>query len=236
MTILALLSFGSPMFINAALPCGTSGAGVLNVGIIPDELPWSSWDPSSPNTAIGFDPLLIEAAAKLLGYDTVNFIGYGNEGLARTALIAGLIDVFAFSAATLSTTPPLAFNGVVTDVTGFYSLARVNGWEVALGCCDLALNLELAVTTLVQNGTYARILQELRFNGQTNGAILGLPYPVGVLVEPFPFAGSEAGSIISSCTPLGPISLPKTNCISAYLQANCTPVTTFTGATGRIEG
>lgn len=232
--ILALLSIGSPLFIKAALPCGSSGAGVLNVGIVPGNLPWGTFDPSSPTTAVGFDPFLIEAAAQLLGYDTVNFIGFGDAALAQAALNAGTIDVFADSSITLSTTAPLAFNGVVTDVSGFYSLARVNGWETALGCCDLALNLELAVTELVQNGTYAKILQELRNNGQTGGAKLGVPYPTGVLVEPFPFAGSEVGSILSNCTPLGPISLPQTNCISAYLQANCTPTTTYTGATGPI--
>ena len=33
--ILALLSIGSPLFIKAALPCGSSVACVLNVGIVP---------------------------------------------------------------------------------------------------------------------------------------------------------------------------------------------------------
>ena len=78
-TLSLLLCVISSLPINAFLPCGNSSAGVLNVGILPVNLPWSDIDASG--NAIGFDPLLAEAVAKILGYDTVNFIGYANDGL-----------------------------------------------------------------------------------------------------------------------------------------------------------
>ncbi len=224
-----------PVFSDAFLPCGTSAPGVLNVGVLPNSLPWSDWDPIT-NTAIGFDPLLITAAAKLIGYDTVNFIGYGTAPDALADLSAGVIDVFAFSVTPLDT-PPTSFIGVVTDISAL-SLGEVNGWQLNLGCCQLALQLEAALSILVENGTYAKILQLVRLNGWSNGQTLGIPVTAsGVLQQPFEFASSESGTIPTDCAQFGPnfnVDLPQTNCVSAYLLANCTPTTTFTGATGLI--
>lgn len=231
----------SPLLSNASVPCGTSAPGVLNVGILPDNLPWSDWD-SVTDMAIGFDPLLITQAAKLLGYDTVNFIGFGSVVAGITALNAGEIDVFADSSLILPASAPYSTIGVVTDISDL-SLpgGEPLGWKFNLACCHLALLLEAAVTQLVENGTYARILQDLRLNDLTNGLVLGIPRvvsPSGILQEPFDFASSELGTIPATCNASGSlsvgVSLPQTNCISAYLQTVCTPSTPFTGATGII--
>jgi len=243
---LAILMLVSP-FVNTAafVPCGNSGAGVLNVGFLPGNLPYSDWN-ASTNSAEGFDPLLIQAAAKLLGYGTVNFIGYASNALALSALSAGTIDVYVNSGRALSV-PPTTFIGVVTDIS-FIAEGIVRGWALNPSCCALALQLEAAVTQLVENGTYAEILQTLRLNNLTNGELLGLPNyslfvtsptglgATGVLLEPFDYASSEVGTIPSTCSVAGPVSLPQTNCISAYLQSQCTGVTTFTGATGQHQG
>lgn len=225
----------SPIFANAFLPCGTSAPGVLNVGFLPDSLPWSDWDPIT-NNAIGFDPLLITAAAKLIGYDTINFIGYGSAPAALSDLENGEIDVFAFSITPLDIAPPYSFIGVVTDISSLSITNTPLGWQLNLGCCELALQLEAAITRLVENGTYAKLLQLVRLNNWTNGEVLGIPGSQGgVLQEPFEFASSEIGTIPTQCAQSGPnfnVDLPETNCISAYLQANCSPLTTFTGATG----
>ena len=63
----------------AAVPCGNSGAGVLNVGFLPVICHVVV---GILSMRIGFDPFLIQAVAKMLGYDPVNFIGYGNAVLA----------------------------------------------------------------------------------------------------------------------------------------------------------
>lgn len=240
---LAALMLVSPFAKAALVPCGNSGSGVLNVGFLPGNLPFSGWD-SVTNSAVGFDPLLVTAVAELLGYDTVNFIGYASNPAALAALNAGTIDVYVNSGRALSV-PPTTFIGVVTDIS---SIAEgiVRGWAVNLSCCILALQFEAAITQLVANGTYAEILQTLRLNNLTGGDLLGFPDysafvtsptglgATGVLLEPFAFAGSEVGTIPSACSTVGPISLPQTNCISAYLQSTCTPTNTFTGATGQI--
>jgi hypothetical protein len=179
-----------------------------------------------------------------MGYDSVNFVGFGTDGDGLDALAAGLIDVYANSSSddSLATSAPYGTIGVVTDISQLSVAGGVpTGWQVNLGCCQLALQLEAAVTELVNNGTYAKILQLVRLNGLVGPAalILGLPLvvsPSGVLQEPFDFASSELGTIPTTCAQFGPsfaVDLPATNCISAYLQANCTPATTFTGATGR---
>lgn len=229
----------SPFVSTAFLPCGGSVPGVLNVGILPDNLPFSDWDPIT-NTAVGFDPLLITAAAKLLGYETVNFIGYGSDADALAALNSGEIDVYANSDDSLDTSEPFATIGVVTDISALSISNQPNGWQVNLGCCGLALSLEAAITQLVDNGTYAKILQLVRLNGLVPpGDVLGIPADQGgVLLEPFPFASSEIGTIPLACVQSGPnfaMTVPATNCISAFLQANCTPLTTFTGATGQAS-
>lgn len=226
----------SPLVAGAFLPCGTTAPGVLNVGFLPQNLPYSDWDVNT-NSAVGFDPLLIVAAAKLIGYETVNFIGYGTDGDGLDALAAGEIDVYANSELSLSTSAPYATIGVVTDISNLSVTDEPTGWQLNLGCCELALQLEAAVTHLVENGTYAKILQLVRLDGLTGGDTLGIPAAQdGVLQEPFEFASSEIGTIPTTCAQFGPnfaVDLPVTNCISAYLQANCTPSTTFTGATGR---
>ncbi len=231
--MLSLSLFGLvSQIIHAAVPCGTSGSGVLNVGFLPGNLPYSDYD-SITNSAIGFDPLLITAVAKLLGYDTVNFIGYGSNALGEAALSSGAIDVYANSALVLAH-PPTTFIGLVTDISDI-TAGVVKGWLVNLGCCTLALKIEAAISQLVQNGAYAQILQYLRLNGLTGGDTLGLPLSAaGVLQEPFPFVSSEVGTIPSACSAAAPVSLPTTNCIGAYLQSICTPGTSFTGATAPI--
>lgn len=224
----------SPILATGFLPCGASAPGVLNVGFLPDTLPYSGYD-AGTNSAVGFDPLLISAAAQLIGYDTVNFIGYASASDALDALADGSIDVFADSAAALDTAAPYVTIGIVTDISHI-ALGVPYGWQLNLACCGLALQLEAAITELVDNGTYAKILQLVRLEGLSTGFVLGVPASAsGILQEPFPYASSEVGTIPTTCAQFGPnfsVTLPATNCISAYLQANCTPATTFTGATG----
>lgn len=218
----------SPLVSDAFLPCGSTAPGVLNVGILPGNLPYSDWD-ASTNSAVGFDPLFITAVAKFLGYQTINFIGYGSNGDGLDALANGEIDVYANSGLLLNTAVPFDTIGVVTDVSQLIDGAAF-GWQLNLGCCGLALGLEAAVTYAVEQGVYANVLQQLRADGLTNGFDLGVP--TGVLVEPFPFASSEIGTIPPVCSPSDYV-LPATNCISAYLQAHCSPLNTFTGATSQ---
>ena len=217
--------------MKAAVSCGTAIPGVLRVGILPDNLPFSA---VSSGVAVGFDPLLVTAVAQLLGYDSVQFTGFASSSLALTALTAGTIDVYANSGRTLAI-PPTTYIGVVTDISAL-DFGDVSGWAVTLGCCSLALSIEAAITQLVENGTYAQILQTLRLNNLTAGDLLGFPVSAtGVLLQPFPFASRETGTIPSTCTVVGPISLPAKNCISAFLQLSCSgATTTFTGATGLI--
>lgn len=231
----ALLGAAFPA-ANAAVPCGTSSAGVLNVGILPANLPYSA---IVGGVAEGFDPLLITQVAKLLGYSTVNFIGFGSSLAALAALTAGTIDIYANSALTLPV-PPTGLIGIVTDLSRLYASGTAAGWLLNSACCSLAERLDAAITQLVATGVYAQILQAIRLAGETNGFTLGVPVATGItgaLLEPFPFASNEIGTIPAACAPVGPsflTTLPRTNCIGAYLQANCTPGTTFTGATGLI--
>jgi hypothetical protein len=229
---LGLIGIFCPL-VQAALPCGTSSAGVLNVGILPGNLPYSA---IVSGQAVGFDPLLVMQVAKSLGFSKVNFIGFPNAIAAEAALLAGTIDIYANSA-TILTVPPTTFIGIVTDISRLYSPgAIVTGWLLGPSCCALAEQIDAAITQLVNTGVYAQILQSIRLNGQTNGFTLGVPTP-GILLEPFPFASSEIGTIPALCAPAGPnftVTLPQTNCIAAFLQANCAPTTTFTGATGQI--
>lgn len=220
----------SPLLADAFLPCGTTAPGVLNVGILPDNLPFSDLD-SVTNSAIGFDPLFITAVAKLLGYETINFIGYGSNADGLDALASGEIDVYANSNLLLTTTAPFNTIGVVTDITDLID-GEAFGWQLNPGCCGLALALDAAVTYAVENGTYGNVLQQLRADGLTNGATLGVP--LNLLLAPFPFASTEIGTIPPICGPADPAALPATNCISAYLQAHCAPANTFTGATAQI--
>lgn len=224
---------------HASVPCGVSGAGVLNVGILPQNLPWSD---IVAGQAVGFDPLLISQVAKLLGYSTVNFIGYASNADALVALGNGEIDIYANSNDPL-VVPPVDTIGIVTDISQLENTGgpEVLGWQVNLGCCAFAQQLDAAITKLVQIGVYAQILQAVRLAGLTNGYTLGFPGTVtgvtGVLLEPFPFASNELGAIPAICSPVGPnflVTLPQTNCIGAYLQANCSPGVTFTGATGQL--
>lgn len=227
LTIIASLSMIPS--IKSFLPCGNTIPGVLRVGILPGNLPWSDID--AFGNAIGFDPLLAQAVAKILGYETVQFIGFPDDATGLAALSVGTIDIYANSADGL-TVPPATTIGVVTDISGL-SLGIANGWQLNLGCCGLARQIELAINQIVANGQYAQILQLLRLNNLLNGTILGVPQPNGVLVEPFPFASSEVGTIPTTCLTAGPISLPQLNCISAFLQNGCVVSTTFTGATGQ---
>ena len=227
---LALVSAICPV-ANASVPCGTSSAGVLNVGILPGNLPYSD---IVGGQAVGFDPLLVVQVAKLLGYNTVNFIGFPNTGAALAALAAGTIDIYANSSIFL-TTPPTNFIGIVTDISELYAADEVNGWLVNPSCCALAALIEVALNQVIENGQYAQILQQIRLTGFTGP--LGQPYtgnnPVPILFQPFPFASSEVGTIPALCASGDPVVLPQTNCLAAYLQANCTPTATFTGATGQ---
>lgn len=225
-----------------AVPCGTAtgSAGlVLNVGILPGNLPYSDIVAGQP---VGFDVLLVIRVAKLLGYDTVNFIGYASGAVAEAALIAGDIDIYANSAE-FPEIPPTNFIGIVTDISELYRANEVNGWILNTTCCDLAEQIQAAINQVVASGGYAQILQQLRLANQTAGMVLGQPYtgnqPVPVLFQPFPFASDEIGTIPAICSPTGPnfvVNLPRTNCISAFLQSNCLLTITFTGATGQSLG
>ncbi len=215
--------------INSFLPCGNTIPGVLRVGILPGNLPFSALD--AFGNAIGFDPLLAQAVAQILGYQTVQFTGFASTADAEAALNAGTIDIYADSGNSL----PLALSpyiGVITDISQLFATNTARGWELSLGCCGLARNVELAINQIVNSGRYAQILQLLRLNNLTSGETLGVPAP-GVLLEPFPFASSEAGTIPATCLSAGPVSLPQLNCISAFLQDSCTISTSFTGATGQ---
>lgn len=215
--------------IKSFLPCGNTIPGVLRVGILPGNLPFSDVD--SFGNAIGFDPLLAQAVAQLLGYQTVQFTGFATTAAAEAALDAGTIDIYADSSNSLplSASP---YIGVITDISQLFATNTARGWELSLGCCGLARSIELAINELVNNGRYAQILQLLRLNNLTGGETLGVPAP-GVLLEPFPFASSEAGTIPTTCISAGPVSLPQLNCISAFLQNGCVISSTFTGATGQ---
>lgn len=228
--LLALIAALSIMpLMHSFLPCGDTVPGVLRVGIVPENLPWSDID--SFGNAIGFDPELVQAVAGLLGYETVQFVGFADAFDAQAALTAGTINIYANSGQLLSI-PPVNFIGIVTDISGIAS-GSLNGWIFNTACCRLARQVELAINQLVANGRYAQILQILRLNNLTNGLNLGLPTSAtGVLQEPFPFASSEAGTIPTTCITAGPVSLPELNCISAFLQNGCSISTTFTGATG----
>lgn len=229
LTLIASISL-MPGIVKSFLPCGTTIPGVLRVGILPGNLPFSDID--AFGNAIGFDPLLAQAVAQLLGYETVQFIGFGSTAAAEAALDTGTIDIYADSSNSL----PLALSpyiGVITDISQIYATNTARGWELSLGCCGLARRIELALNEIVNNGRYAEILQLLRLNNLTNGELLGVPSPSGVLFEPIPFASSEAGTIPTTCISAGPVSLPQTNCISAFLQAGCAISTTFTGVTGQ---
>lgn len=231
--IVSLLLIGCAQTVDAAVSCGASAPGVLNVGILPDNLPYSD---IVAGDAVGFDPLLAVAVAKLLGYDTVNFIGFGGYAAAEAALLAGTIDIYANSA-TYLVVPPTLFIGIVTDISELYDANEINGWLLNPGCCALAEQLQAAINQVVATGGYARILQQLRLDGLTAGVTLGQPYTGDFLTElfqPFPFASDELGTIPAVCDPSGPVLLPQPNCIAAYLQSVCSPVTTFTGATGLI--
>jgi hypothetical protein len=228
LTLIAWVSL-MPCVVKSFLPCGTTIPGVLRVGILPGNLPFSDID--AFGNAIGFDPLLAQAVAQLLGYETVQFIGFGSTAAAEAALDTGTIDIYADSSNSL----PLALSpyiGVITDISQLYATNTARGWELSLGCCGLARRIELALNEIVNNGRYAEILQLLRLNNLTDGFTLGVPAP-GVLLEPFPFASSEAGTIPTTCISAGPVSLPQTNCISAFLQAGCSISITFTGVTGQ---
>ena len=231
LTLIASISL-MPSFVQSSIACGAAIPGVLRVGVLPGNLPWSDVD--GFGDAIGFDPLLAEAIAQLLGYESIQFTGFATAGAAQAALTAGTIDVYANSAQDL-TVPPTDFIGIITDISGFYDSGAINGWQLNLACCGLARSIELALNQIVDNGRYAQILQTLRLNNLTSGLLLGFPSPSGVLLEPIPFASSEAGTIPTTCLTAGPISLPLTNCISAFLQNSCAITATFTGVTGAIE-
>lgn len=239
-----VLCLVSPALIDAAVPCGTAtgtAGRVLNVGILPGNLPYSD---VVLGQAIGFDPLLVKQVAKLLGYNTVNFIGFGNTLLALGALAAGTIDIYANSNLNLPT-PATSIIGIVTDISHLYlstgPVAR--GWVLNVNCCTLGEQIDAAITKLVDTGVYAQLLQAVRLAGEAAGLSLGVPFTTGAvsgtgtLLEPFPFASNEIGTIPDFCAPAGAnlvVSLPTINCISGFLQSTCSSSTTFTGATGQI--
>ena len=231
---------------HASVPCGTSSAGVLNVGLLPGIVGAPYYSTITAGVATGFDPALAIQVAKLLGYSTVNFIGYPNIAAAVSALNAGTIDIIAASNEAISSLQA-GYLGIVTDLSRLFSNGLAYGWILSDTCCALAESIDAAITQLVDTGVYAQILQSVRLEGLVPaGVSLGYPNNTGIvppvtgrLLEPFPFASNELGTIPAACAPVGPnflVTLPQTNCIGAYLQANCAPPTTFTGATGQREG
>ena len=109
--------------------------------------------------------------AKLLGYSSVNFIGYGNSSLALAALTSGAIDIYANSNLTLAV-PPTSSIGIVTDISrlNLSSGPIARGWVVNASCCALAEQIDAAITQLVDTGVYAQLLQAVRLAGQTSGS------------------------------------------------------------------
>jgi ABC-type amino acid transport substrate-binding protein len=239
--VLCLMSL---RLIDAAVPCGTASGSagfVLNVGLLPGIPGAPYYSTISGGVATGFDPALATQVGKLLGYNKINFIGYPSVPAGLAALNAGAIDILAASNLNISALP-LGFLGIVTDIARLDSNGQAFGWLLKNSCCVLAENIDAAITRLVITGVYAQILQAVRLAGLVPPGI-SLGYPVsdaggiiGRLEQPFPFASNELGTIPAICSPSGAnlvVSLPATNCISAFLQSNCTPTTTFNGATGQ---
>lgn len=224
-----------------ALPCGNSSPTTLNVGLRPGaNLPYLNI--TAGGIAQGFDPLLITEIAKLLGYTTVRFFTYNSSTGAQTALAAGTIDVFADSTQPINSAIG-GYNGVITDMSQVFSTPSANGYFFEGACCALALQFDQAITELVQNGTYANILQQVRAAGHTNGKVLGSPSNFtgasGILLEPSPYFSSEFGTIIENCVGYGPtasinIELPPLSPLAAYLNSIFIPV--ITGVATSISG
>ena len=181
----------------------------------------------------GFEPREIDIMANVARYHMKSYPKKKHQGLWVMSKADQKIVLYLSALLRLADALDRSQFGVITDISQIYATNTARGWELSLGCCGLARRIELALNEIVNNGRYAQILQLLRLNNLTNGELLGVPSPSGVLFEPIPFASSEAGTIPTTCISAGPVSLPQTNCISAFLQAGCAISTTFTGVTGQ---
>lgn len=246
MVLLTFFVSGIQWNLNGAVPCGSTG--ILNVGILSANQPYSDFDPVL-NQPFGFDVDLICAIARLLGYQ-INFVFVASLADAQGALAAGTIDVYANSATPVTALVPL--NGaVITDISQTTNPAAVDqyrGYIFEPICCSLMNQFDAAITALVENGTYADILQKQRQDPRIISTA-GLGYyatplfPIGILVEPREFNSSMAGTIPQIIgLPTGATGcraaragLPATTCLSEFVIANSSCTFTFTGPTGGIS-
>lgn len=195
--------------IDAAVPsCG--GSGVLNVGIIESNEPYSGFD-ASTGEPFGFDVDLVLAIARLVGYK-VNFVLFPAMPAALNALATNQIDLIANSFTFLDPLTLADFGAVVTDISGVTNevvgLAIYRGYLFNRTCCRLMYQFEAAINTLVTNGTYADLLQLQRQDPRQQVAIstFDLGYfsnsttPNGILVAPLSSNSSMAGTIPSNPT------------------------------------
>lgn len=231
---------------QAALPtCGSDG--LLNVGILLENLPYSAYDPFT-NAPFGFDVDLICALARSLGYN-INFEFFTSNLAGQLALLAGDIDIYANSAIDLNDTFLSSFNGLVTDMSHITSTgdaqsasaSPLRGYFFNAACCPLIRLFESALTNLVENGTYANLVQKQRQDPRQAGFLTGLgqfsftPTGPNKLVEPLEFHSTLAGTISTGCTGPRP-SLPVSTCLSQFVINNTPCSFTFTGATGGFGG
>ena len=244
----ALITGFSVSLYAATAPCGSSG--ILNVGILDDHNPYSDFDDTT-GIPYGFDVDLVCAIAKLLGY-SINFVFVPDAAFAGAGILAGSIDIFANSATDLNGTTLGFFGAVVTDISHITNAAEpqdlvtspLRGYLFNRQCCSLMYQFEAALTALVENGTYAEILQKQRQDpgqaGDTDGMgqfafslISG-----NKLVEPLPFHSSMAGTIPQGIAsgPTGvtgclnaKVGVPQTNCFTEFVLSTLPCTFTFTG-------
>lgn len=240
------LSFLFILGINlgaAPPPCGSSG--ILNVAILDGAPPYSDYDPVL-DIPYGFDVDLVMAIAKMLGY-TVNFIFVVTQP-SGPELDSGTYDLYANSAVDLDAITLLSYGGIITDIsqiTNTAGAAEYRGYLFSKNCCALMYQFEAAITALVENGTYAHLIQKQRQDPRQIGftANMGRFFSASAsnakLVEPLEFNSSLAGTIPQAIgNPTGSTgcrnartTLPSTSCLSQFVIAHSPHCFTFTGIT-----
>lgn len=227
----------------ATASCGNNGT--LNVAILDANQPYSDYDPVL-NTPYGFDVDLVMALAKILGYK-VNFIFVLAQPSAAD-LNTGVYDLYANSNTMLDILTLISYGGLITDIALITDVAgtpEYRGYLFSQSCCALMSQFEIAITSLVENGTYADLVQKQRQDPRQIGftANMGRFFsaiaPDAKLVEPLEFNSSLAGTIPQTIgNPMGATGcrsartgLPQTNCLSQFVIANTLNCFTFTGIT-----
>ena len=240
--LLGALLLGAASQMHAAVPCASSG--ILNVGVLPGNQPYSA-QIFGPGTPFGFDVDLVRAIAALLGYQ-VNFIVVADFASAAAFLLNGTIDVFANSDEALDDIELALFGGVVTDMSHITNplepqaaaTSPLRGYLFNKSCCNLMFLFESAITALVENGTYAALVQKQRQDPLQAGFTTGMgQFSFSItgpnkLVEPLEFHSTLAGTIpATGCTGPRP-ALPQISCIAQFAILTSTGTFTFTGPTG----